>query len=313
MCWREPLLPPEVARPVIEFLNLCPALLVRSTLEYERISGALSRRRPFEVVVLEPVLPEVERRVPDRPSVVIWAPERDVNSAALHAFALAEVHGEVTLVSADGLVPPGATCSALRVGDPRVAEVLATAGSVVLTDAGDPGAAVAFARRGYGIVAPVSSGAHEFVRDARPYDPAVQRQLHVAVMKSLARAGVAANIAAAPPPALGGPALPFEVAAPPPVTVVIPTYNRRADIERALELHCAPDVSERTGGGRQRCRHAGRRHRGTLSVCPPVEFRRERWSPPCRRWPALELVEHGFVHFLADDDWLFPDHVDRVW
>ena len=62
--------------------------------------------------------------------------------------------------------------TALRVDDPRVADALATAGSVVLTDATDPGAAVGFARRGYGIVAPVSSGAHEFVRNAHVYDPA---------------------------------------------------------------------------------------------------------------------------------------------
>ena len=99
----------EVVRGASEFLSLCPALLVRSTLEYERISAALDRRRPFEVMVLEPALPEVERRAADRPAVVIWAPERDVTGAAFHAFALAEVHGEVTLVSADGLVPPGRT------------------------------------------------------------------------------------------------------------------------------------------------------------------------------------------------------------
>ena len=212
-----------------------PGLAGALSLEYERISTALDRRRPFEVVVLEPALPAVERRVPDRPAVVIWAPERDVTSAAFHAFALAEVHGEVTLVSADGLVPPGTRVTALRVDDPRVADVLATAGSVVLTDATDPGAAIAFARRGYGVVAPVSSGVQEFVRNAHLYDPAFQRQVHVATTKSLAEPASLRTLPPAPPRAPGYQALPLEVTvAPPPVTAVIPTFNRRADIERCL-------------------------------------------------------------------------------
>ena len=308
----DPALSPQVARLVSEFLNLCPALLVRSTMEYERISAASSCRRPFELVVLEPLLPPIERRVPDRPAVVIWGPERDVSTAALHAFALAEVHGEVTLVSADGLVPPGAKCSALRVDDPRVAGVLATAGSVVLTDATDPGAAIAFARRGYGIVVPISSGAQEFVRDAHVYDPAVQRQLHVATMKSLAEPASLRALPPPPPRAPEHPALPLEVAAAlPPVTVVIPTFNRRDDIERCLACIAAqtyPNV-----------RAVVVNDAGTPVDDIVARFAfahllnlEENGGVHHAVMEGLKLVEEGFVHFLADDDLLFPDHVDRL-
>ena len=306
----EPILTPELVRGAIEFLNVCPALLVRSTLEYERISTALNRRRPFEVVVLEPVLPEVERRVPERPAVVIWAPERDVTTAALHAFALAEVHGEVTLVSADGLVPPGATCSALRIDDPRVAGVLATAGSVVLTHATDPGAAVAFARRGYGIVAPVSSGAQEFVRDAHLYDPAFQRQVHVATMKSLAVPASLRALPPRPPRAPGCPALPLPAQDLPLVSIVTATYNRRDDLRRmlsCLERQTYPRLEAivvNDGGddvddivaGFPFARGINLLHGGAMIAA----------------MTGVAAVRGEYIQFLADDDWLFPDHVDRL-
>jgi hypothetical protein len=282
-------------------------------MEYERIAAALSPRRPFEVVVLEPPLPEVERRAPERPAVVIWAPERDVNTAAVHAFALAEVHGAVTLVSADGLVPPGTRVAALRFDDPRVAEVLATAGSVVLTDATDPGAAVAFARRGYGIVAPVTSGAHEFVRNAHLYDPALQRQLHVATMKSLAEP---ASLRALPPPPPRSPARPAIAAQiaeslPPPVTVVVPTFNRRDDLERALTCIGAqtyPNVRAVV------VNDAGCAVDDVVARFPFARLLNLEQNGGAIRavMEGLKLVEDGFVQFLADDDWLFPDHVDRL-
>jgi hypothetical protein len=307
----EPNLTPQVVRGASEFLNLCPALLVRSSLEYERISAALSRRRPFEVVLLEPALPEVEQRAPQRPAVVIWAPERDVNAAAFHAFALAEVHGDVTLVSADGLVPPGTRVTALRAGDPRVAAALATACCVVLTDATDPGAAVAFARRGYGIVAPASSGAHEFVRNAHLYDPAIQRQLHVATMKSLAEPASLRALPSPPSRTPERPPLPVDVAAAPPVTVVIPTFNRRADIERALsciEAQTYPNVRAVV------VNDAGTPVDDIVARFPFATLLNLEQNGGAIRavMEGLKLVEGGFVQFLADDDWLFPDHIGRL-
>ncbi|HEV8022121.1 MAG TPA: glycosyltransferase family 2 protein [Candidatus Lustribacter sp.] len=308
----EPILTPEAIRLAREFLNLCPAVLVRSALEYERISAALLCRRPFEVVVLEPPLPEIERRVPDRPGVVIWAPERDVHTAAVHAFALAEVHGKVTLVSADGLAPPGTRVTALRAADPRVVEALATAGSVVLTDATDPGTAIAFARRGYGIVAPVSSGAHEFVRNAHLYDPAVQREVHVATMKSLAEP---ASLRALPlPPArVPEPApMPVEVAAAPPlVTAVIPTFNRREDIERCLTCLGAqsyPNVRAVV------VNDAGVAIDDIVARFPFARLLNLAQNGGTIRAvvEGMKLVDDGYMVFFADDDWLFPDHFDRL-
>ena len=305
-------LTPHDARAAYEFLNLCPALLVRSSLEYERISNILSRRRPFEIVVLEPQLPDVERRLPERPAVVIWAPERDVGTATFHVFALAELHGATTLVSADGLVPPGASCRALRYGDPRVGAALATAAGVVVTDATDPGAAIAFARRGYGVVAPVSAGAHEFVRGAQVYDPALQRDLFVATLKSLAEPASLRALPPMPPRVPALPALPHAfAAAPPPVTVVIPTFNRRDDIERALSCVGAqtyPNVRAVV------VNDAGTPVDDIVARFPFARLLNlERNGGAIHAAMAgLDVVTDGFVQFLADDDWLFPDHVQRL-
>ena len=305
----EPNLTPQVVRGAIEFLNLCPALLVRSSLEYERISTALSRRRPFEVAVLEPLLPPVERRVPDRPAVVIWAPERDVTTAAFHAFALAEVAGEVTLVSADGIVPAGTRVRALRADDPRVAGVLATAGSVVLTDAADPGAAVAFARRGYGIVAPASSGAHEFVRNAQLYDPAVQRQLHVSTMKSLA-APASLRVLPRTPRAPTCPKLPLPPEDLPLVSVVTATYNRRDDLRRMLsclarQTYARIEAIVVNDGGDD-----------VDDIVANFPFARGINLPHggamIAAMTGVAAVRGEYIQFLADDDWLFPDHIDRL-
>ena len=60
-------------------------------------------------------------------------------------------------------------------------------------------AGLAFARAGYGIVVPVSSGAREFVRDVCTYDPAVPRQLHVAAIMALAQPASLRDLPSRPP------------------------------------------------------------------------------------------------------------------
>jgi len=191
-------------------------VLVRSAAEYTRLLAFMARPRPYETIVVEPPVPAPERHAAARPGFVIWAPDRDTNAAAFIAFGLAELHGDVTLVSADGVVPGGSNVAAYTAGDPRVAEALATADVIVFADATDPGAAIAFARAGYGIVAPISSGVEEFVRDACAYDPATLRQLHLAATMALTRPASLRALPPAPPRAPLRPSLPASVAAAPP-------------------------------------------------------------------------------------------------
>ena len=303
---------PSARAAAKEFLTLCPAMLVRSYAEYQRVAAFAVHRRPFEVIVLEPPIPVVERRLHARPGIVIWAPERDASAAIFPVFGLAELHGDVTLVSADGVAPNGARIAASTPGDPRVAGALATADVIVCTDASDPGAAIAFARAGYGIVAPVSAGVEEFVRDACVYDPAALREIHVAATMALALPASLRALPASPPRAPLRPSLPASVAvAPPPATLVIPTFNRRADLNNCLRCVAAqtyPNVQAVV------VNDAGAPVDDIVARYPFARLRNlEKNSGAVEAFIAgVELVAGGYVAILPDDDWLYPDHVELL-
>ena len=307
---------PDLSDPLVqlaatEFLALCPAVLVRSLAEYDRISTWTPRTRPYELVLIEPSVPVVERRAGARPGVVIWAPERDSLFVSLHAFALAEIHADVTVVSHDGGVVPGLAVTTYRIGDPRVDDALAGANCVVLTDATDPGAAVAFARQGYGIVAPVSSGAHEFVRDVSVYDPAALRQLYVAVTMSLGQPSSPRELPAMPPRVPARPELPVTAAEAPPATIVVPTFNRRADLERCLQYIAAQTYPN------TRAVIVNDAGEAVDDIVARFPFARlvnlEENGGPARAFMAgVRTVTDGFVQVFSDDDVLFPDHLDRL-
>ena len=313
---REWLAEPDLADATLrsaagEFLLLCPALLVRSHAEYQRVSALRERTRPYELIVIEPELPVVERRPAARPGIVIWAPERDAAAVTLHAFALSEVHADVTLVSADGIVPPGSTATAWRAADPRVAEALAIANCIVVPNATDPGAAIAFARRGYGVVAPAASGAHEFVQDLQAYDAAILRQIHVAAMLALGQPAALRALPPRPPRAPARPALPVTAADAPPATIVIPTFNRRDDLGRCLagiEAQTYPNMRAVV------VNDAGVAIDDIVARFPFARLldleQNVGVGQACMS--GLELVDDGFVVFLSDDDLLYPDHIERL-
>jgi Glycosyl transferase family 2 len=303
---------PNLVSAAREFFALCPAVLVRSVVEYARLSALMARPRPYETIVVEPRVPLVERRPAARPGFVIWAPDRDANAAAFTAFGLTELRGDVTLVSADGITPHGTSVSACVPGDPRVAMALATASVIVLADASDPGSAIAFARAGYGIVAPISSGVREFVRDVCTYDPALPRQLHVAAIMALAQPASLRDLPSRPPRAPMPPALPAAVAAaPPPATIVVPTFNRPDDLDLCLQCLAAQTYPNVRAVIVNDC------GRSVTDVVARYPFARlldlEHNSGTVRAFIAgVGLVNEGFVQVLSDDDWLYPDHLERL-
>ncbi len=298
-------------RTVMEFFALSSAMLVRSNQEYGRLLSLARQPHPYEVVVVEPPLPPIERRSAKRPAVVLWSPERDAGTVRLFAFALAEVHADLTIVSADGILPAGMNATALQPADPRVADALATAACVVLSDATDPGAAIAFARRGFGVVAPVSSGASEFIRDVQVFDTVSPRQLYVAVAKALSRPASVRAVPPAPPPAPVRAGLPIAVHDVPPATIVIPTFNRRADLARCLECIGAqtyPNVRAVV------VNDAGERVDDIVARYPFARLLDLGQNGGATRafMAGVGLVEDGFLQVLSDDDWLYPDHVERL-
>jgi Glycosyl transferase family 2 len=296
----------------IEFYRLCSAMLVRSYTEFaafaQRSNGFA---RPLERVLSEPALPGFEHTVPPRPAVVVWGPHRPSAHLALHLAALAEFPGDVWCVAADETAGAG-KATVITARDPRVAEVLARAGCVVCVEPNDPGDAVAFARAGVGIVAPLTSGAHEFVPNAVVWDAANATTLYAAVARALARPAAARTQAAGSlprAPVRSPEPMPREQL--PLVSVVIPTYNRPEDLRAALSAVAAqtyPNVEAVVVNDG-----------GTAVADVVAAFPFARLIEHAANAGSIAAAETGYKHakgeyiqFLPDDDSIYPDHIERV-
>jgi hypothetical protein len=302
---------PNFRQGVAEFFLLADAVLVRSHAEYARVNAFCPRPRPFERVVAVPVIAAPVRRAPGRPSLVVWATGVPAEACALYAFALSEFHGDVTFVVGPGTPPAGLPGTYVHEGDPRVAAALATATAVVATDAVDPGAAVAFARLGYGVAAPESSGAHEYVRDVVWYDPGIPRTLQVAASIAVAQPASLRELPAAPPPAPAIPPIPRASEELPLVSIVIATYNRRDDLDRCLGCLAAqtyPNLEAVV------VNDAGVPIDDIVARYPFARLHDLPENVGNMRAVAagVRLTRGDFIASVADDDWYYPDFVTRV-
>ena len=306
--WSE--VPNEVAALAAEFFALGDGMLVRSFAEAMRWGALLGRLRPLERVLAEPALPDVRPR-PSAPAVVVWAPDDVVDHVAAVALGLDDFCGPVWIVCSGGTLPGLRSITFLGPDDPRVTAALEAAAVVVCPDVADPGAAVAFARLGYGIAAAGSAGADEFVPDVAVYDPAAPRSVLDAVGIALARpAGPPCRLApirpipTAPPVPSSGDPLPL-------VTVVMPSYNRPADLELALACVVAQtypnlDILVVNDGGVPL--------EAVVARFPGVRLQNQ-----LQNMGTNAGIITGFAHargvylqLLADDDLLYPDHVERL-
>jgi hypothetical protein len=294
-----------------EFYLLGNAMLVRSYSEYLRIAEALPHLpRPVERVLIEPALPAFERRRPERPTVVVWGPQRRAIELALHAAGLVGYPAEIVFVAAETASQP-ANARVLTPDDPQLPAILAVAGCVVCVEPNDPGDAVAFARHGIGIVAPRTSGAHEFVPDVVVWDAANAMRLVQAVSAAFAQPTCVRSMPVPIPrtPRVPAPPLPREEL--PLVSVVIPTYNRPNSLRAALTAVGAqtyPNIEA-----------------VVVNDCGlPVD-------EVIAAFPFARLIEHAtnqggaaaaltgtkaaagdYICILPDDDSLYPDHVARL-
>jgi hypothetical protein len=294
-----------------EFFLLCPALLVRSSMEERRLAPMFPRMRPLQRAVFEPVLPDVVRRPSRRPTVVVWAPERAGASIAYLAFALGEIQADRVLVTADGRAPAGVGDRAVAPDDPALGDILAVASCIAIGDPCDPGAAVAFARRGYGIVAPASTGASDYVCNASVYDPRVFRQLFVATATALAQPG---SLFAEPPVVPRRPpsaALPMPRERAPLVSIVVPTFNRREELAGALACIGAQSYPNLEAVV---VNDAGDPVADVVAKFPFARLLDLATNGGVNRAMMRGLADARgtYVQFLADDDRLYPDHVERL-
>jgi len=305
------------AQVVLEFLALSDAMLVRSYAEHGRLAGMFMHNvlarpvRPVERILAAASIPTVKRVRPVRPGVVVWAPLWTAAETALVMHGLTEFHGNLTCVSHGGPRPTYANATFLETGDPAVADALATAAAVVCVAPSDPADAVGFARAGYGVVAPISSGAHEFAGDIVPWDALDARSLFTAVAVALARPASVHTEPSRPPFAPRKPARPEFITELPLVSIITPTYNRREDLRTMLTCLAAqtyPNLESIVVND------------GGVAVDDIVaEFPFARLIDQKENVGAVKVTEAGRAHvrgeyiaLLADDDWLYPDHVERL-
>ena len=303
--------PPEIAALAPDFFQLAGAMLVRSCAEAARWATLLPRLRPWHRVLCEPVLPDV-RAGTNGASVVVWAPEERAETLAVVALALVDLPEPAVVVCAGGSLPGLPNLTFLEANDPAVPVLLGAAKVVVCPDVGDPGAAVACARRGCGVAAPLASGALEFVAGVACYDPAEPRSIIDAVGIALARPAEPRPVMAAPlPPAPSLPALPTATDGLPLVSVIITTYNRPDDLERALASAAAqtyPNVEIIV------VNDAGTPVDAFVAVVPNARLhdRPDNGGMIAAIVSGYGVARGEYVFHVADDDVLYPDHVERL-
>lgn len=295
-----------------EFFTMCSAVLVRSHTEYARLVSLMVRPRPFELAVNEPRLPPIERELPREPGLVVWGPHLPSVELGVLALALSDFHGSVTFVSSDGGPIADLPTSTMTANDPRVIPAIARASAIVATPAADPGFAIAFGRRGYGILAPQTSGAHEYVRGVVTYDPASVRGIRVGAAMAIAQPASLRRLPDLPPKlesAAG--ALPVAIRELPLVSIVIPTYNRPEVLRECLTCVAAqtyPNVEAVV------VNDAGTPVDDVVAAFPFARLVNLEQNGGCyvAMREGWQQSLGAFVQFVADDDWFYPDHARNL-
>jgi hypothetical protein len=306
----------------IEFLGLCDAMLVRSWNEFGAqcawfdASPVKRPYRPVERILgasAVPAVPDAMRRAPEVPTVLVWAPQREAYELELHLLGLHEFLGRVVCVTAGGAPAQRARAEFLHAGDPALAGILAVAGAVLCPEPNDPADAVAFARLGYGVVAPITSGAHEFAGTIVPWDALNAVFLATAIRVALARPAAMVGEPSAPPIAPRVPQRPafIDAADLPLVSVITPTYNRREDLRRMLGCLAAqtyPNIESvivNDGGV------------AIDDIVDDFPFARlidlpENVGGIAAQDVAYRNCRGAYIAQLPDDDWFNPDHIERL-
>lgn len=299
---------PAVLRTMREISVMGDALLVRSQTERNSIESMFQARRPYAAIV-----PGLDTRVPlcapdaDADRILVWAPDETAESLALIAFALWELRRPSVFVCRGTLAD-----SPHEYVDPALAATaLRKAAVIVDASIADPGTAIAFAGRGYGIVCADTSGAHEFIQGAYTYSPARFSTLFAAVSRArgdrratlVPRATdeqmMRAALTAAETKVTGE--LPL-------VSIIVPTLNRPAHIRKNLEAfarqsyHNFEVVVVNDGG------------ESVEHIVNEFPFARYLESPvnlgvvkACNF--GLREARGTYLGLLADDDVEYPDHI----
>ena len=218
--------------------NLADSLVVRSTVEYQRLANVFGTYRHGVHVhaPADPAVPQPSQGA-NRDSIIIWGPDYQSSSLALIAFALEELHTSVIAVSSDGAALPTRT---RFVTPAHAGDVLARGLVIVDASLSDPGAAIALCNYGVPVVAASTSGAHEYLMPSYSYEPWNWRSALAAVSSALGAEHSPTQVRVrqqlSPPPERRK-----DWADPPLVSIVIPTFNRRHLLPHTLRRWAEQD------------------------------------------------------------------------
>ena len=303
---------PAMRMALSDLSRLPDVLVVRSWAEAEALRALRGYDRPCVARWYPARQLGTWSVAPRRDVVVVWAPESIAERTALHTFALHDLHAEIVVISRGGT---GLSSRAQYVdaSSPDVPAILARALCVVDTSIDDPSWAQALAARGLSVVAASTSGAHEVADALAVYEPWSHKSIWSATLEALGRRS---SVAREEPPPVATIERAIEESRPkrperePLASIIIPTYNRKADVARVLtslktqtysnfEVLVVNDGGEPLAGidDDPRVRIVDREV--NVGVFGVLNF-------------GLGLARGEYVQFLADDDELYPDHLMRL-
>jgi len=302
---------PDVLAHARALWCLADAGVAVSETAYARLAFFFGRTHitRVEVVQGDVTVPEPSGVPQDADHVVVWAGNRSADEIAIPLCALEELHLPVYAVCKGGKVPPTIHRATVAQAEP----LLRSAAAIVDTSDDQPGTALALARFGVPLAVAHTSGAGEFLAGVAAFDGWSRDSILAATLRALG--GTAPQfITPSPAPQSDGKSKSRRTVTvrerAPLVSVVMPTYNRRTLLPRALESvkrqdypsveivlvndagEDVSDIAERFGAKLVN-REANGGHGAALNS-------------------GIERASGEYVGFLDDDDIFFPDHVSSL-
>ena len=303
-------LPEETRKVLLDVMLMGEGLLVRSWQEADRLALLLGRRRDL---ILR--FPGADALVPREgeygrgDAIVVWAPELPAKHAAIYAFALHDFYLPVIIAMRER---PAFSLPNVQYADPG-REVLERAAVVLDAEIGGASGAIALAKLGIPLAVTTSSGAAEYLTGVTPYEPWNWRGIAAATQRALAGPKATLRSDFPNPPDICS-TLASERAQIPRdgdlVSIIVPTYNRRSMLPRALDSLAAQEYRNVeiivVNDGGEAISDIVARYPNAVLVENPVNL-----GVTGATNAGLRVSRGAFIGLLCDDDLFYPDTVSR--